>query len=360
MLTYKRYSFYLLAFVVCFLLYNAAVWKIFTERLLTDRYSEGGDLARMGYVSGSKYYRGNSIDLPRRHLEFEDYKGGPIDVLVIGDSFSNGSNGGENRYYQDYIASLYNLRVLNVKPFIDLDFLTLAACFANNGFLDTVRPRYLIISSTEKFCIERFAKRIDFGTNLSMAKLAAFRQYDFRPFSDENAGDDNQLRFGMINEGNFKFFLYKIFYRYSDHAFFSKTYKKSLYVPLFTVKDGTTLLFYRDDVKNIGYSVQGTMELLNDNLNRLADKLADKGIKLYFMPCVDKYNLYSEFIIDNSYPNSRFFELLRPLPKRYTLIDTKAILLPEVRKGVKDVYYADDTHWSCKASEKIFKSVKFD
>jgi hypothetical protein len=51
--------------------------------------------------------------------------------------------------------------------------------------------------------------------------------------------------------------------------------------------------------------------------------------------------------------------VLRPLPRRYTLIDTKAILAEELRKGVKDVYYADDTHWSWKASEAIFKVVTF-
>lgn len=78
------------------------------------------------------------------------------------------------------------------------------------------------------------------------------------------------------------------------------------------------------------------------------------------MPCVDKYNLYSNYIINNPYPRSIFFEELRKLPKRYHLIDTKAILTEEVRKGEKDVFYADDTHWSWKASKKVFETIKFE
>jgi hypothetical protein len=129
---------------------------------------------------------------------------------------------------------------------------------------------------------------------------------------------------------------------------------------MFNVKDGATLLFYREDIKNIEKSNAASIANLNDNLNLLADKLAKKGIRLYFMPCVDKYNLYGEFIVNNRYPRSTFFELLRSLPKRYTFIDTKSILIKELRKGEKDIFYADDTHWSWKASQKIFETVRFD
>ena len=54
-----------------------------------------------------------------------------------------------------------------------------------------------------------------------------------------------------------------------------------------------------------------------------------------------------------------FFELLREQPKEYVFVDTKKLLTEEVNKGEKDVYYADDTHWSWKASKKIAESMKF-
>ncbi len=338
MLSYKRFSLYIIAFVISFLLYNVVVWKFCTEELMTDKYFDGGDLARMGYISGSKFYRRNTLDLPKRHRELEDYKGGRVDVLVIGDSFSNGGGGGRNHYYQDYLASFNNFEVLNVEPFTDIDFISLAACYANNGFLEKTGPRYLLLSCSEKFCIERFARAVDLDMNLSMEKLSAFRRFGYHPEKKGAAPKENPWNFKIINEGNFKYLLYKLYYQFSDHAFFSKTYKKELSAPMFSVEDGAALLFFRDDVRNIGRSTPDTVKLLNDNLNRLADKLAGMGIKLCFMPCVDKYNLYSEFILDNNYPKSAFFELLRPLPRRYAMIDTKAILLPEVRRGVKDVF----------------------
>jgi hypothetical protein len=98
---------------------------------------------------------------------------------------------------------------------------------------------------------------------------------------------------------------------------------------------------------------------MNDNLNRLSDILEAKGIKLYFMPVVDKYNLYSEFIIDNRHPKSTFFEQLRPLPRRYTLIDTKEILLERLKQGEKEIFHSDDTHWTWRASQAIFETVLF-
>jgi hypothetical protein len=356
---YKKFTLILLAFLLGFFLYNAVVWKLFTEDLIADKHSVGGDLARLGYLRGAKHHRTNSYDLPRRHVEQEDYQGERIDLVTIGDSFSNGGGGGRNRYYQDYIASINDIGVMNIEPYKDLDLLTVAVVYANNGYLDKLKPRYLILSASEKFSIDRFSKPVDFNKNIPPDELATLKRVKYQAKSNEPDAGGRKNFFQFINDGNFKFLLYKIYYRYSDHAFFSKTFKKPLNAPLFSVKDSTTLLYFRDDVLNITYASQNAIERMNDNLNRLADILAKKGVKLYFMPCVDKYNLYSEFVVNNRSPHSTFFELLRPLPKRYNLIDTKALLLPEVRRGVKDVFYADDTHWSWKASEKIFDAVRF-
>ena len=76
------------------------------------------------------------------------------------------------------------------------------------------------------------------------------------------------------------------------------------------------------------------------------------------MPSVDKYNLYSKYIQNNQYQQSRFFEILRPLKKEYNFIDTKMILTRMLDNNITDVYYSDDTHWSYKASKEIFNRVK--
>jgi hypothetical protein len=358
MLTYKRFSRFLLYFLALFFLYNVVIWNCFTKRFL------GGDLARIGYLYGVKSIRNNSIDLPRRHVEQEDYKGERIDLITIGDSFSNGGGEGKNKYYQDYIASINNIGVMNIEPFKEkeqeLDPITLASIYVNNGYFDSIRPRYVLISSVERECVIRFSRRIDFDRCISMEGFTSLKRIGYQRKKNDIGKGEKEYPFAFINEGNFKLPLYNVYYNFSDHAFFSKTYKKKLNTSLFTLKDGKTLLFFYEDLLFIAKSNRASIAGLNDNLNRLADKLARKGIKLYFMPCVDKYNLYSEFIVNNRHPQSTFFELLRPLPKRYTFIDTKSILLKELRKGEKDISHVDDTHWTWKASKKIFETVRFD
>ena len=74
--------------------------------------------------------------------------------------------------------------------------------------------------------------------------------------------------------------------------------------------------------------------------NNLATILKRRNINLYFMLAFDKYNLYSKYIVNNKDGVSTF-------------IDTKAI-----DRGIKDIFYADDTHWSYKASESIVNHLK--
>jgi len=355
----KAFFTYFIWFLLAFITYNALIWFSFTRDLRKSDRPGRGDLARLGYIPGIISFTEQAPLLPRRHLEIEEYHGQPVDMVTIGDSFSNGGGFGPNRYYQDYIASLSNLTVLNVEPYEDLDFVTQAVLYANNGFLDRIRPRYLLLSSTAKYCIARFADTVDFDRTLSMDELALHKKYGFRHSLEQDTVQipDNVFRF--VNEGNFKFLLYTIYYRFSDHAFFSKTYRMALDRTFFSGNLGTTLLFYRDDVKNISYSTPDAVAKINDNLNTLADRLAAKGIQLVFMPIVDKYDLFFDYIVMNQYPRNNFFDLLRPLKRRYRLVDTKAILGEEIRNGERDIFYVDDTHWTWKASKKLFETERF-
>ncbi|GLI39683.1 hypothetical protein KI811_00470 [Geobacter hydrogenophilus] len=343
---YKRWCLIFLALVVLFICLNFLLWEVVTEDLLTSKHYAGGDLARMGYLARVKIPRENHVDLPRRHLEISDYAGQKIDVLTIGDSFSQGAGGGRNRYYQDYVASLSGVSVLNVGQYQGIDSITTVSIWCNNGYLDRLKPRYVLIEAAEKFSFGEFAQSIDFSKTLSEGQLDGYR-------AKGGAGQGPEVSF--INTGNFKFILYNLLYPFSDHAFIGKVHTRSLKRNLFTTKEPSTLLF----LKYKKFATVDQIEMLNRNLNMLSDKLAHKGIRLCFMPVVDKYNLYSEFIIDNPYPASDFFEELRKLPKRYIFVDTKKVLLDEVRRGEKDIFYADDTHWSWKASEAIFSKQLF-
>lgn len=340
---------FLIAFFI-FIAFNFITWKLFTEKLLTTNYGTGGDLARLGYIVDSKQPRRAFVDLPKQHISLDQLDGQKVDMLVIGDSFSNGGGEGKNSYYQDYIATYNNFTVLNLFIYKQGPIETVMY-LVNSGLLDVINPRYVLIQSVERFSVGRFSGEINFKVTEDPQILRDFYTKKYDPF--------NYLpSISFLNDGNVKYIYYRLRYLFSDDPT-KIVIRKKLKKPLFDVKDNDRLLFYFEDTKNIGKSNQKTISELNNNMNKLADLLQKRNIKLYFMPSVDKYNLYSEFIVNNPYPASVFFEELRPLDKHYEFIDTKKILLEAVRRGEKDIYYADDTHWSWKAAEHIFKDLKF-
>ena len=324
---------------------NFVIWKTVTEDLITDRHYNGGDLSRMGYAPGSKMYRHNSTDLPRRHVELKDYDGRPIDMLTIGDSFSNGGGSGYNSFYQDYIASYFSFDVLNINSPKDIDFISTIAILLNNGFLKQTHTRYVLLGATE-IGWQEWSHNINFEQSIQMTDLV---KYPVR-----NAfGKLPQVSF--MNNGNMKFLLFNLLYRFSDHAVFSQVYKTNLTKHFFSVPEGNTLLYL--PYRHIPTAMD--VERLNKNLNELSDRLGTQGIRLIFMPFTDKYTLYARWLEKKRFPESSFFEYLRPLPKRYQFIDTKALLQEPLDQDELDVYFADDTHSSWKASKIMFEKIKF-
>lgn len=199
----------------------------------------------------------------------------------------------------------------------------------------------------------RLSHPYDFGATESKEKLV-------KALTDKKYNLDYLPPVGFINTGNAKYFYYNLLNRFYDQPDARRRmgygYEK-LTRPLFS-RNGGTLLFTKDDAVNVKLVTDQNMALLNDNLNKMAELLEKKGIKLIFMPIVDKYDLYSDYIKDNPYQPSLFFDKLRPLPKKYLFIDTKKLLKEEVDKGVLDVFYPDESHWSYRAAEKVFSTVR--
>lgn len=328
-----------------FVALNYVLWTTCTQDIITDAHYDGGDLSRMGYIRDSKMFRHNNIDLPNRHIPLNEYKGQHIDLITIGDSFSQGGGGGKNRYYQDYIATLYNLSVLNLEHYKDVDFISTISLFLNNGFIDQVKPRYVLIGATERGMMD-MAGKIDFNKSVDIETMRKYKLYPHMT---------HPPNVPFINNGNFKMLINGLFFKFRDHGLFSDVHVADLRQNFFSVKDGSKLLYLPYKPRFNAHEVRA----LNDNMNLLADRLRAKGIELIYMPYVDKHTLYSKWLVHRKFPESTFFELLRPLPKRYTYIDTKALLREELEKGELDIFYADDTHSSWKASRKIFSTIRF-
>ncbi|MEA3523115.1 MAG: hypothetical protein U9R50_09060, partial [Campylobacterota bacterium] len=332
---------------ILFVGFHFITWNLFTKELFTYKNNMGvGDLGRMSYLTKSLTVRKNEQNLLSKHTDYNDSIAS-VDVITIGDSFSNGGGGGTNRYYQDHISTIQKIKVMNIQA-SNKGFIETVLILDSNGILDKLSPKIIILQSVERSAVSRFTKTIDWEIGSKNSSTS---------FLDKKYGR-SKPKPSFINNLNYNALLYSTLYKYDDNAIFSKTYISDMSKAMFSCQDNSKLLFYFEDLKNIPLSNDKSISLLNDNLNKLQKILDKKNIQLHFMPSVDKYNLYSKYIQNNNYPKSTFFEKLRPLKKDYKWIDTKMILGQMLEDNTTDVYYSDDTHWSYKASEEIFNQVR--
>jgi len=277
-----------------------------------------------------------------------------IDMITIGVAFPGGGAGGLNKFYQDYLATYTDLNILNIKQIkASRSYLETIAMLLNSGTLKKYSIKYVLVESTQTKIVTRFSSFIDYKAVLpnSYSCENIFIKVDKRVL--------NLPTVQFINNGNFKYFTYNLLYHISPNAYISKVYKEKLNSPLFSIGNGDDLLFSKKDIKSISKNTKDNLEKVNDELNTLAELLQTQGIKLIFLPVVSKYNLYRDFIKNkHNYPQDPFFDIMRKLDKNYIFVDTKALLFEELRKGIKDIFYIDDTHWSYKASKIIAKDVK--
>jgi hypothetical protein len=356
---YKKYTFLFIIIFLLIIVFHAITWHTISKKvLLVDDQIYNGDLGRTSFKVDSIFPRESfkvkkARTLNKKHFVFKDRKSKEVDVITIGDSFANAATQGKNPYFQDYIATYNNFKVLNILPHFG-NFIETVAMLDNSGLLDELKPKAIVIESVERFSVSRFSNNVDLSKNIEKKRLKKILK------NTRNYYQTKDPYISFINSQNFRaanFNIQRIFNPYGE-------YKFAILAPMkkdfFTTKDSNTLLFHKEDVEHMHLVTKENVRKLNENFNKLARKVRRKGIRLYFMPAVDKYNLYEPYIKNNIYPKSNFFEYLRDLPKDYVLIDTKDILEKELKKGVKDLYYADDTHWSYKASEAIFKKVKFE
>lgn len=345
-MTFRTFSSRFYCVCILFICLNAFIWFIWTKDI-TDPARGHGDLVRIGYLYDFFSPDILSPELPRHHIPIRDYSGQHIDVLTIGDSFSAGG------LYQDYFATHLNLNVLNISTQRGSDFfpVEMVARLINSGYLDQIKPRYLLFESTEKKAVSRLADYF------SLTETTTAQQLHDELTARKDSTADRFRAYRFINNGNWKFIINNIQYCFRDTAYNGMVLISRLNKTFFSTRRGDRLAFYKDDLKAAKNTTPHAMAKINDNLNRLADILRHKGITLVFMPAPDKLTMYEPYLVSRRYPKSIFFEELRKLPKRYVFIDTKQILSRELAAGTQDLYYLDDTHWTWKACLAIARDA---
>ncbi len=358
--------------------FHPILYYMYVGKVFPKDFSIVGDLARTTYSVDLIDKRFNTIDLPKQHIKNSSYSGENIDFITIGDSFSDGGAGGLNTYYQDYIASIYNVSVMDIKMFRNSkNYIETIYGLLNSGKLEEKGVKYILIESVQRRALERFAvSDINTKNNKYEEELFIVKKHkDIHKNIDKIKPTDNLSMFeiisnlfskstqdeiSIINNLNQNALVYNLKFKIKGYGKMSPhVYREKLSKELFSTNISDNLLFYDEDLKYLKLENRENIELLNENFNNLAKALQEKNIKLIFMPAVDKYNLYRPYIISNIYQESIFFEYLDTLKKDYIFINTKAILSKELENGEKDIFYVDDTHWSYKASESIIRNDYF-
>jgi len=353
----KRYIIIFLILATILFLYHVVTFKLYTSKVLdVSPPMYVGDLARMSYQIDSIDLKQAQNTLPKKHIEGAQYKNQNIDLLTIGYSFSNGGGSGKNRYYQDYIASNYNMNVLNISPLNSAgrNVVNTLLALDQSGVLDKIKPKAILLTTGARVLVERYVQKVQWKQNISSEtiynEMRTMKPHDLSKYQATNVS--------IINTSNYKLPYYNLLYKYKP-CIKDVACKLKLNKPYFSVKDNNTLLFYYHDIKNLKYINKIDISIANDNINKLASILEKKSIKLYFMLITEKYDLYYSHLKNNPFIKNKTFDFMEPLTKQYTYINTKKILTPLIEEGIKDIYYADDTHWSYKASEAITQSTSF-
>ncbi len=354
MYSYKRFFWSVVGGIGALVFLSFLTWYFATSKVLSG-HPGIGDLARMGYLP-ELVKLDKQGELPGgKHLEYWEYTGQPVDIVTMGDSFSNGY--GQN-YYQDYIVGRHGVTVLNLSEIFWYPNLTNrfdpVVNLLNEGLFDRIKPRYLLIQNVERFG-DYLAKDVGWK-----ADGKAVDYLSFLADRKEKSVARPAVAKGFFNMTWLKYLANLVTYNFFGHDYKSVVFKSDLKQELFTSDSKNELACLQEDLSWSQKETARIAEKVNQNMNKLAALLAEKNIQLIYMPAVDKFDLYSDYLLDQVYTHSVFFEKLRTLPKDYILVDTKEILAAEVAKGEKDIFWPDDTHWSWKASRAIAESLSFE
>jgi len=342
----KLYLKYLISIIIIFLSYHVLMWLFFTSKIFgLDDQTSTGDLSRMSYQIDMIRPKKLEYTLKKSFIYDKTFYNQDIDMITIGDSFSHGGGGGLNPYYQDYLATIYDKKILNINPIKYDQFIETAIGLHNSGFLKEKKVKYVLIQSVERFSAIRFSKDIHYAQfNLKNPEISN------KIFSVQHQD------ISIINTANYKLPYYYMAYKFKENPK-KDVHRLKLTKELFT--NHKDFLVFDGDIKNIPQFTQKNVAIINKNFNELARVLKKDGIKLIFMPTTDKYDMYYSYIKNNTHPKNPFFDLIRPLHKEYIFVDVKAILKPLIDKGKKDIYFVDDTHWSPRGSQAVANSQVF-
>lgn len=307
-----------------------------------------GDIGVLAYIPFGHDYDANLEKAMLKEMLFttidktDKLKQVHVQVLNIGDSFSQLGKGG----HQNYMCKK-GLTFANCKRSLYSSPLQYAYNVMDIGIIDSTNAQTLIIETAER----DFEKYIeDFDINkIDMAEDAAANSKQSMETSNWSIGSKDPNTWSLSRARDWV--MYKI-----GHS--KPIYTAQLNDNYFSSEEPSKLYFYCYDIIN-GISIkQKNEKKVVQVFNTLHAKAQERGLLLILMVAVDKYDLYQNHIVNNAFPIKTVNEdIKRILGNSPHLFVTKDYLLPLIEKKEKDVFRYTDTHWSYKASATIAEAL---
>ena len=293
------------------------------------KFKTSGDLGALGYVFFDDSYRMNFVkdkalsqavycQSVKKMSECEEVS----DILVIGDSFAHTE-------FQDYLSEIKKKNVTTLYHTINTEALDIYTTLMKEK-RDLI-PQVVIVESVERLFISRMSK-MSLDTVLNVDSIYYQPTVNTKTYI-EKAQDFYKKKVGLDNPVNSV--------KLSKELFTCKNQEKTLY-------------FYSDDLY---VHTEIDVKKAFDNLELLHNYAYMNGVYLIFMVAADKYDVYQKFIVENPYgPNDILSKgiCFDSLPY---FINTKCVLTEAAENGVKDIYWADDTHWSPVGAKIVAKEI---
>lgn len=269
-----------------------------------------GDIGKLGQIIFSKEYhlQDKFQSVPMSVMDWcdaSDFKSKK--VVFLGDSFTES-------IYPNCLVSI--IQKPSAKYFAynigSPEDAFVALCNSNVEMPDVV-----VLESVERDFVFRLCN-VDFSSNIipkaSVSKPVEEKQTDFSTFYR------NQL---IKNQAILNISL-------RDSLFTCPRKEKELY-------------FYYDDIR---FPKEEQIQAAISNLESLFQLAKKKSISLFYVVAADKYDVYQEFAVENRFPEKTLLDNFSYHESNPYFVNTKTVLVEKARQGVKDLYYADDTHWS--------------
>lgn len=309
-----------------------------------------GDLMRLGLINEGSTYTDSiretalpgiyPVGLNDHNLLRKD----TCAILVVGDSFSHGGGIGRRGDYVNYLQHDSGREVTVMYPDLSTENpIQMAYDLMNLGYVDSTNVKNLVVQEGERYLVNRHNVLVT--TNTEMPKMHLID----KP-GDTNANANQQTTGPLMRVKDF------FFYRFFGA---NPIYTEQLDRDLFTGGDPRKLYFFFEDVE-MGYNVTPALQQkVIDGFDMLIDMANEKGVNLIILIACDKYDIYQDFIIDNSYPRKTLVDDVQrwTQPNQEYFVYAKPLLLPLIEQGVRDVFLYNDTHWSPASSRIIADAI---